>query len=77
LSVSKFKAIPLIPEPNSTISPAYTFVKPKTLAIPSPIEITVPDSLISFNYEIFLIFSSRTTEASPIPNFLLKTVELE
>ncbi len=48
LSVSKFKAIPLRPEVNSTISPAWTLVRPKTLAIPSPIEITVPDSLISF-----------------------------
>jgi hypothetical protein len=48
LSVSRLRAIPLIPELNSTISPAYTFIKPKTLAIPSPIEITVPNSLRSF-----------------------------
>jgi hypothetical protein len=48
LSVSKFKAIPLTPELNSTNSPACTLVKPKTLAIPSPMEITEPDSLISF-----------------------------
>jgi len=49
LSVSKLSAIPLTPELNSTISPAWTLVSPKTLAIPSPIEITVPNSLISFN----------------------------
>jgi hypothetical protein len=48
LSVYKFKAIPLIPDLNSTIYPACTFVNPKTRAIPSPIEITVPNSLISF-----------------------------
>lgn len=48
LSVSKFKAIPLTPLLNSTISPAWTLVKPNTLAIPSPIEMTVPNSLISF-----------------------------
>ena len=48
LSVSKLRAIPLIPELNSTISPAWTLVRPKTLAIPSPIEITVPNSLRSF-----------------------------
>jgi hypothetical protein len=47
-------------------------VKPKTLAIPSPIDITVPNSLISFNYEIFEIYSSKATVASPIPSFLLK-----
>jgi hypothetical protein len=51
LSVSKLRAIPLIPEENSTISPAWTLVRPKTLAIPSPIEITVPNSFKSFyNY---------------------------
>lgn len=48
LSLSKFKAMPLTPDLNCTISPAWTFVRPKTLAIPSPIEITVPDSYISF-----------------------------
>jgi len=51
-------------------------VKPKTLPIPSPIEITVPDSLISFNYEISLIFYAMTVEASPIPNFLLKCIDV-
>ena len=51
LSVSKLRAIPLIPEENSTISPAWTLVRPKTLAIPSPMEITVPNSFKSFyNY---------------------------
>lgn len=49
LSVSKLRAIPLTPELNSTISPAWTLVSPKTLAIPSPIEMTVPNSLMSFN----------------------------
>lgn len=44
LSLSKFNAIPLTPDLNYTISPAWTLVKPKTLAIPSPIEMTVPDS---------------------------------
>lgn len=48
LSVSKLRAIPFTPEENSTISPAWTLVSPKTLAIPSPIEITVPNSLRSF-----------------------------
>lgn len=48
LSVSKLRAIPLIPLLNSTISPAWTLVRPKTLAIPSPIEITVPNSIKSF-----------------------------
>jgi hypothetical protein len=48
LSVSKFKAIPLTPEENSTISPAWTLLSPNTLAIPSPIEITDPNSFKSF-----------------------------
>jgi len=48
LSVSKLRAIPLIPLLNSTISPAWTLVRPKTLAIPSPIEMTVPNSFKSF-----------------------------
>ena len=48
LSVSRFNAIPLTPVSNSTISPVCTYSKPYTLAIPSPIEITFPDSLISF-----------------------------
>ena len=48
LSVSKFRAIPLTPDLNSTISPAWTLVNPKTLAIPSPMEITDPNSFKSF-----------------------------
>ena len=48
LSVSKLRAIPLTPDLNSTISPACTLVRPKTLAIPSPMEITEPNSLRSF-----------------------------
>lgn len=44
LSDSKFRAIPDTPEENLTISPAWTLFKPKTLAIPSPIEITFPYS---------------------------------
>ena len=48
LSVSKLRAIPLTPDLNSTISPACTLVRPKTLAIPSPIEMTEPNSLRSF-----------------------------
>ena len=48
LSVSKFRAIPLAPDLNSTISPAWTLVRPKTLAIPSPMEMTDPNSLRSF-----------------------------
>ena len=53
LSVSKLSAIPLTPELNSTISPACTLVRPNTRAIPSPIEMTVPNSLRSF-------YSTRT-----------------
>jgi len=48
LSVSKLRAIPLAPDLNSTISPAWTLVRPKTLAIPSPMEMTEPNSLRSF-----------------------------
>lgn len=48
LSVSKLRAIPLTPEENSTISPAWTLERPKTLAIPSPMEITVPNSWMLF-----------------------------
>ena len=40
--------MPLTPELNSTISPAWTLDMPYTRAIPSPIEITVPNSLMSF-----------------------------
>lgn len=50
LSVSRFKAIPLTPEENSTISPACTLVNPVTLAIPSPILTTSPASLTSIFY---------------------------
>ncbi len=53
LSVSKLRAIPLTPVLNSTISPAYTLLKPNTLAIPSPIEITVPYSVMSFFFFFF------------------------
>jgi hypothetical protein len=70
LSVSKFRDIPLTPEENSTISPACTFCRPNTLAIPSPILMTVPYSFMSFIYEILDIFYSKATVASPIPNFL-------
>ena len=48
LSVSKLRAIPLAPDLNSTISPACTLVRPKTLAIPSPMEMTDPNSFKSF-----------------------------
>ena len=48
LSVSKLSAIPLTPDLNSTISPACTLVRPNTLAIPSPIEMTEPNSFKSF-----------------------------
>ena len=48
LSVSKLRAIPLAPDLNSTISPAWTLVRPKTLAIPSPMEMTDPNSFKSF-----------------------------
>ena len=69
LSVSKLRDMPLTPDENSTISPAYTFCNPKTLAIPSPMLMTVPYSLISFIYDILDIFYSNATVASPIPNF--------
>ena len=48
LSVSRLRAIPITPDLNSTISPAWTLVRPNTLAIPSPIEMTDPNSFKSF-----------------------------
>jgi len=48
LSVSRLRAIPRTPDLNSTISPAWTLVRPKTLAIPSPMEMTDPNSFKSF-----------------------------
>ena len=48
LSVSRLRAIPMIPDLNSTISPAWTLVRPNTLAIPSPMEMTDPNSFKSF-----------------------------
>jgi hypothetical protein len=48
LSVYKLSAIPLTPDRNYTISPAWTLLSPTTLAIPSPILMTVPNSLTSF-----------------------------
>ena len=48
LSVSRLRAIPMTPDLNSTISPAWTLVRPNTLAIPSPIEMTDPNSFKSF-----------------------------
>ena len=49
LSVSKLRAIPRIPDRNSTISPACTLFNPTTLAIPSPMLMTVPNSFTSFS----------------------------
>ena len=48
LSVSRLRAIPLTPDLNSTISPAWTLVRPNTLAIPSPMDMTDPNSFKSF-----------------------------
>jgi len=48
LSVYKLSAIPLIPDLNSTIYPAWTLLRPTTLAIPSPMLMTVPNYLTSF-----------------------------
>ena len=48
LSVSRLRAMPRTPERNSTISPAWTLLRPTTLAIPSPMLITVPNYLTSF-----------------------------
>ena len=48
LSVSRLRAIPLTPDLNSTISPAWTLERPNTLAIPSPMEMTDPNSFKSF-----------------------------
>ena len=48
LSVSRLSAMPLTPLLNSTISPACTLVSPNTLAIPSPIDMTDPNSFKSF-----------------------------
>lgn len=48
LSVSRLSAMPLMPDLNSTISPAWTLLSPTTLAIPSPMLMTVPNSLTSF-----------------------------
>src|SRR3954452_21202892 len=45
LSVSRFSAMPRMPaEGNSTISPAITFCRPKTRAMPSPTDRTCPVS---------------------------------
>lgn len=48
LSVSRLRAMPLIPDLNSTISPACTLLSPTTRAIPSPMLMTVPNSFTSF-----------------------------
>lgn len=45
-------------------------MRPKTLAIPSPIEITVPYSVISFNCEILEMDFLRISKLSPMLDFL-------
>mmetsp|Transcript_108989 Transcript_108989/g.150729 ORF Transcript_108989/g.150729 Transcript_108989/m.150729 type:complete len:206 (-) Transcript_108989:19-636(-) len=77
LSVSRLRAIPLTPEVNSTISPAWTLVKPKTRAIPSPMEITVPNSFKSLTWEIPETFCWRMVTASPMEGFLLADATAE
>merc|ERR1740117_1007314 len=69
LSVSRLRAIPLTPELNSTISPAWTLVRPKTLAIPSPMEMTVPNSFKSLTWLIWETLDWRMVTASPIEGF--------
>jgi len=44
LSSSRFSAMPRRPHANTTISPACTFERPNTRAMPSPTEITLPVS---------------------------------
>ena len=64
LSSSKFKAIPLVPSANATISPACTLSNPCIRAIPSPIDRTCPTSVISESVPKFFISSFRIFDIS-------------
>lgn len=55
------------PEENSTISSAWTFLSPYTLAIPSPIDSTRPVSSRSAEVSAPRIFSSRMEDTSAVP----------
>jgi hypothetical protein len=50
-------------------------MRPKTLAIPSPIEITDPNSLRSLTWLMLDTLDWRMVTASPIDGFLLAVAE--
>jgi hypothetical protein len=50
-------------------------MRPKTLAIPSPIEMTVPNSLRSLTWVMLETLDWRIVTASPMDGFLLATAE--
>ena len=64
LSCSRFNAMPLTLPGNSTISPAWTLSRPKTLAIPSPTVRTVPTSETLASPLISLISFCKIEEIS-------------
>src|ERR1700722_3364180 len=64
LSVSRFRAMPLMPPGNSTISPAWTLSRPKTRAMPSPTLSTSPTSLTCASAPKFWISRFRMAEIS-------------
>ena len=64
LSFSRFNAMPRIPLGNSTISPACTWSRPYTRAIPSPTDSTWPTSATSASVPNPAIWSLRIDEIS-------------
>src|SRR5665213_4617975 len=64
LSVSRLRAMPLMPPGNSTISPAWTLSRPKTRAMPSPTLSTSPTSLTCASSPKFWISRLRMAEIS-------------
>src|SRR5665213_177845 len=64
LSVSRLRAMPLMPPGNSTISPAWTLSRPKTRAMPSPTLSTSPTSLTCASAPKFWISRLRMAEIS-------------
>ena len=64
LSISRLRAIPLMPPGNSTISPACTWSRPYTRAIPSPTLSTVPTSATSALVSKLAIWSLITDDIS-------------
>src|SRR4029078_10600771 len=64
LSVSRLRAMPLMPPGNSTISPACTLSRPCTRAMPSPTLKTSPTSLTCASAPKFWISRFRMAEIS-------------